>query len=300
MKPPIFRYHDPRTIDETVALLAEYGDEGKVLAGGQSLMPLLNLRLAAPVDLIDLNRVAEMTYIRSSLGDAELRLGAMTRHSHAEFSGEIGRRLPLLSKAVRLIGHTAIRNRGTLGGSLAHADPSAELPATMTALDATIVARSASSSREIAIDEMFEMPLVTSLRPDELLVEIRVGPQPSHEGSAILEVARRHGDFALVGVIARVMLASDGSLESVRLVSFGTGPVPVRLERTAQALVGQHLSASILDEAAGVASAEVRPTGDGHGSEPYRRSVTGVLVRRAVTQAVEDAIRRTDQEGNTP
>jgi carbon-monoxide dehydrogenase medium subunit len=292
MKPPLFDYLDPVTVDETVAILAEHGDDAKVLAGGQSLMPMLSMRLAYPDRLVDLNGIAELAGIHEE--DGGLRIGALTRHSAAEASEVVGRACPLIAKGMPWIGHRAIRNRGTLGGSLAHADPAAELPAIMTALEATVIAARAGGEREIPLGELFEMPLVSALAPDELLTEIRVPAQPATEGSAVVELARRRGDFAVAGIAGTLTLAADGAIDRARLVAFAVAPVPVRLIAAEAILAGADPGGDAVEEAAVAAAGEVSPTSDLHGTAEYRRALTAELVKRAVAQAVADARTRND------
>src|SRR5215510_4521566 len=226
MKPPVFEYHAPASVDEAIALLTRYGGEGKVLAGGQSLMPLLNFRLSRPAAIVDLNGIARLAYIREDNG--MIRFGAMTRQRTIEFSPLVRRRLPLLTEATALVGHLPIRSRGTIGGSIAHADPSAEYPAVLTALDGTVVAQSPRGRRTLTAGELFETYLTTRLAADELLVEVRLPAMPAGGGYAFEEFARRHGDFAIVGIAA--MIVRDGARCTLaRLATAGAGPVPMRL-----------------------------------------------------------------------
>jgi carbon-monoxide dehydrogenase medium subunit len=287
MKPPRFRYFDPETADEVVTVLAEHGDEAKVLAGGQSLVPMLSMRLAMPAVLVDLRRVQGLDEISDANGS--VAIGALTRQSAAESSSALEAGAPLILKALPHIGHQAIRNRGTFGGSLAHADPAAELPAVMVALDATVTATGPAGERIVPAEELFRMPLVSTLEPDELLTEIRVPRQPPGSGSAVVEIARRHGDFAIAGIAASVLPDGDGRLEEVRLASFGTGPRPLRLRAAEQALAGAEMAEGALAAAAAAGAAETSPSDDIHASAAYRRSVTKVLIERAVTAAAEDA-----------
>jgi len=292
VKPPLFRYLDPRALDDAIAVLGEHGDEAKVLAGGQSLMPMLAMRLAYPSFVVDLNRVLELDYIRRE--NDSLAIGALARHSAAEDSPEVRAACPLISKAMPYVGHRAIRNRGTLGGSLAHADPAGELPAVMTALDATVTIAGRSGTRTTPVAELFEMPLVARLEADEILIAISVPSQPEGAGSAVLEVARRHGDFALVGVAASACVDSRGQLAGVRLACFGAGPTPIRLRAAEQAATAADLTDEAFAEAGAAASGEVDPADDMHASATYRRTVTKVLVRRALRAAAEDALTTTE------
>jgi CO/xanthine dehydrogenase FAD-binding subunit len=284
MKPAPFAYVAPQGVAEAVGLLREHGAEGKVLAGGQSLVPLLAMRLARPSVLIDLNRVSQLAYIR---GGSEVRIGAMTRQRTAELSPLIRRKVPLLAEALGYVGHPQIRNRGTIGGTLAHADPSAELPAVLSALDGRVVLRSARGSRILGPAEFFLSYLTTALEPDELLVEVRL-PARDRQGWAFVEVARRHGDYALVGVAAVVKMDGD-TIVRARLAFTGVGAVPARVEELEQALVDRPATSAALSEAGQIASARLDPEGDIHASAEYRREVAGVLTERALRLAVERA-----------
>jgi carbon-monoxide dehydrogenase medium subunit len=286
LKPGKFEYFDPTDVDAVTALLAQYGDEAKVLSGGQSLVPMLSMRLAYPAALVDINRVAGLDHLREDAQGWEI--GALVRHAQAEDSPELAAALPVLRKALRWVGHRAIRTRGTVVGSLAHADPAAELPAVMTALDATVTARSATGTRSIPLTELFVMPLVSSLSPEEVLVDVRIPRRAPGEGSAVVEVARRHGDFALAGVVALVALDGE-TIGSTRLVSFATGPVPQRLPAAEGLLAGAGPGADAFAAAGAAAASEIDPGGDIHASADYRRSVTAELVGRALEEAVADA-----------
>ena len=283
MKPPQFEYDAPRTIDETLALLAEHGEDAKVLAGGQSLVPLLNFRLARPERLVDINPVGELAYLEPA--DGALRIGALTRHSELERSPEVAGRVPLLLEAVRLVGHVQIRNRGTVGGSVVHADPAAELPVALTALDARFHVRSLRGSRSLGADELFVTHFTTTLEPDELLTEVEVPLPAPRTGSAFVEFARRHGDFALGGAAVLLTVGSDGTCERAAVALLAAAPTPLRAPAAEQALVGRSLDEEAAVEAAARAVADVSPTGDLHGSSEYRRSLIEAMVRRAIVQA---------------
>ena len=286
MKPPPFAYDRARSVDEALALLAEHGDDAKVLAGGQSLVPLLNFRLARPERLIDINEVAELDRLELN---GTLRIGALTRQATIEASAEVLERVPLLHEAIRHVAHPQIRNRGTVGGSVAHADPSAELPAAFAALDAVYHLRSASGMRTVTSDEMFVTHLTTALRPDELLMEIEAALPPPGTGSAFVEFARRHGDFALAGAAVLVRLAADGSCRGAAIALLAAGPVPVRATAAEQALVDQRIDENVVREAAAVAVKDVKPLADIHGGSDYRRRVLEALVRRALLLATSRA-----------
>jgi len=287
VKPPLFEYHDPGSVDEALALLAEHGDEAKVLAGGQSLVPLLNFRLARPERLVDVNGLSELAYLRTD--DGVLRIGALTRHAALERSKEAAARVPLLGEAVALVGHVQIRNRGTVGGSVAHADPAAELPVAFSALDARYRVRSTRGERVVGSDEMFITHLTTSLEPDELLTEIEVPVPPARTGFAFVEFARRHGDFALGGAAVLVTLDDAGVCTRARIALLAAAPTPVRARETEEWLTGVRLDPPAMGEAAARAVAGIHPTSDIHGGTEYRRALVEALVRRALAQATERA-----------
>lgn len=282
MKPPPFEYHDPATLEEALDLLRHYGGEAKILAGGQSLMPLLNFRLARPTALVDINRIGALAYIRSENG--QLRLGAMTRQRAIEFSAVVRERVPLLGGATAWVGHLPIRTRGTIGGSLAHADPSAEYPAVATALDAELVVRGPRGERVLGPEEFFQTYLTTALAPEEMLVEVRLPIPPQGSGWAFEEFSRRHGDFAIVG-IAAVLDADAGRCQAARLAAAGAGPKPIRLREAEQILEGEELNERTMEAAASRAAELVEPESDIHASGEYRRHLTRVLTRRAIRQA---------------
>lgn len=286
MKPSRFKYYDADSVDEVVSLLAEYGDEAKVLAGGQSLMPMMNLRLAYPEVLIDVNRVSALDY--TDFSDAGIEFGAIVRQAAIEHSDDVRRACPLLSEAMTYVAHGAIRNRGTIGGSLAHADPAAELPALAMALDATIVAVGPEGRREIPVEDFFAMPLVTTLASDELLTAVRIGVQPQTAGSAVAQIARRRGDFALAGVMATATVEDD-RIAYLRLVAFATGPTPLRLRAAERALIGEAPSEEAFARAGREASEEISPSDDIHATAEYRRRVTATLVERALRRAIEES-----------
>ncbi len=284
MKPAAFLYAVPETVEEALALLAECGPEAKLLAGGQSLMPLLNMRLARPSVIIDLNRITALEYISAANG--EVRIGAMTRQRAAERSPVVAARLPLMAEALRWVGHPQIRNRGTIGGSLAHADPSAELPAVAAALDATFVVTGRSGARLLPAGEFFIGYLTTAIRPDEVLTEVRFPAMAPDAGCAFVEVARRHGDFALAGAAAIVHPAGSGRYRDVRLAFIGVGPAPMRIKEAEAALEGQKFEERLLADIARLVADRLDPESDIQASAAYRKHVAGVLARRALTTAV--------------
>jgi aerobic carbon-monoxide dehydrogenase medium subunit len=280
VKPAPFDYAAPRSLDEAVAELGRHGDDAKVLAGGQSLVPMLNFRLARPRVVLDINRVTGLDTLVDSRGT--LRVGALVRQRRLERWA--AGRSALLAAALGHIGHSAIRNRGTVTGSVVHADPAAELPALLLALDGVVVARSARGEREIAAADLFQGPLTTSLGPDEIATETRWTLPPATEGWGFHEVARRHGDFALVGAIA-VVGVRGGRVEHARAALFGAGPTPVRLAALERALVGQAPAAATLRAAAESATRALDTAADLHATAEYRRAVAATLVTRALVDA---------------
>ena len=289
MKLPEFEYQVPATVAEAIGLLAQHQDEASLLAGGQSLIPLLAMRLARPAVLIDINGLDDLSGV--SVTDGGVTIGALTREYMAEESETVGETVPLLAAALPLIGHEAIRSRGTLGGSLAHADPAAELPAVARALDAEFVVRSESGERVIPAAEWFEGYLTTSRRPEEILVEVRFPVAEPGTGVAFQEVARRHGDFAMVGLAASLTLA-DGTITDARLAFSGVADVPVRAVEAESLLRGQQPSAELFAEAASEAAEQLDPPADLHGSSDYRKKVAAALVRRGLQAAADSAHER--------
>ncbi len=289
MKLPEFEYQVPATVAEAIGLLARHQDEASLLAGGQSLIPLLAMRLARPAVLIDINGLDDLSGV--SVTDGRVTIGALTREYMAEESGTVAETVPLLAAALPLIGHEAIRSRGTLGGSLAHADPAAELPAVARALDAEFVVRSESGQRVIPAAEWFEGYLTTSRRPEEILVEVRFPVAEPGTGVAFQEVARRHGDFAMVGLAASLTLA-DGTITDARLAFSGVADVPVRAVEAESLLLNQQPSAELFAEAARRAAEQLDPPADLHGSSDYRKKVAAALVRRGLQAAADNAHER--------
>ncbi len=289
MKPAAFEYVAPATLDEALAALAERPFEARPLAGGQSLIPAMNFRLAAPEVLVDLNGVSDLAYIESD-DDGGLRIGAMTRQRALERDPRVGQLAPLLAEALPWIAHVQIRNRGTVGGSVAHADPAAELPAVFLALGARFRTAGAEGERWVPADEFFVGPFLTALEPDELLVEIALPPPRTHgdggAGSAFIEIARRRGDYALAGVAARVEVDGAGVCRIARMGLVNAGGTPLLALRAAEALAGETPSDALLDSAARIAATEdTEPAADVHASEEYRRHLVRVLVARALRTA---------------
>jgi aerobic carbon-monoxide dehydrogenase medium subunit len=287
MKPPRFLYACPRSLDEALTLVAVHGDAGKVLAGGQSLVPLLNLRLAEPKVLIDLNRIGELSFLRRENGT--LRIGAMSRHRAVEVSREASEAEPLLGRAAREIGHLAIRNRGTIGGSLAHADPAAEWPLVAVALDARLTLRSAQRTRSLSARDFFVGPLTTAAEPDEILTEVAFPAAPAGSRFGFCELSRRPGDFAVVAVACRVARDEAGSCRTATLAVGGAHGTPLHVAAIERILTGSRGEEGALREAADAAARAVDPGSDVHGSAAYRRRMVAVLARRALEESFRAA-----------
>lgn len=288
MKPAPFELYSPSSVAEAVDLLAEHDGEAKLLAGGQSLVPLMNFRLAQPEVLVDLGRVAPLRGIRLGPDDV-LHVGAMTRHRDLEHDADARRGWALLDDAVPTIGHVAIRNRGTIGGSLAHADPAAELPAVLVALGGAVITESPRGSRRIAADDFFQMIFTTALEPDELITEVVFPPVPVGVGDAWLKFARRHGDFAVVGVAARVELLPDGACGHAALVLAGAASVPLNVAGVDDIVRDREPSDGLWTELGAHAARGISPPDDLHGSAAYRRHLVSVLSRRALATAHDRA-----------
>jgi len=270
-----------------LALLAEHGDEAKVMAGGQSLVPLLAMRLARPTHVVDVNRVGGMSEIREQADG--IAFGALVRERAAERSSVVADRLPLLAEALPYIGHAAIRSRGTIGGTVAHADASAEIPCVLAALEGSVVVRSTRGERTIAAADFFQGHFTTALDDDECVVEVRVPTANGSAGYAFQEVARRHGDFALVGVAAKLALGDDGRVTDSRIALMGVADVPHRARAAEAELVGAEPTPETLAGVAQTATAGLTPGSDVHGSAAYRRHLAAVTVRRTLTTAAERA-----------
>jgi CO/xanthine dehydrogenase FAD-binding subunit len=284
MKPPRFDYLAPTTVEEALGALAEHGDQAKVLAGGQSLVPLLNFRLVRPAHIVDLNELTGLDGIREENG--WLVIGGMTRQRAVEDSALVRERCPLLAEAMPLIGHTQIRNRGTIGGSIAHADPAAELPAVVAALGGELVARHAGGTRTLTADAFFVSYLTSALEPTELLVQVRLPVTKPRTGVSFMEVSRRHGDFALVGVAATLTLDAAGVCTESAVALTGVGPIPVLAREAVTALVGVRPTPEVFEEVGRRVSAGLTPDSDLHASSDYRQHVAGVLTRRALAEAL--------------
>jgi CO/xanthine dehydrogenase FAD-binding subunit len=294
MKPAPFEYYAPTTVAEALARLAEHGWGAKVLAGGQSLIPMMNFRLAQPAVMVDINRVSELDYIERGR-DGGLRIGAMTRQARVERDPLVAQIAPVIHAAMPKIAYPAIRSRGTFGGSIAHADPSAELVAASVALDARFRIRSkARGERWVPADEFFVGLFTTVLEPDDLLIEVSLPPMPPRSGWSFLEVARRHHDFALVGVAAVAQIDGKGRADKTRLVFFSVGEGPVEAHQAAALLQGQEPTPEAIREAAETAGeADVDPQSDINASADYRRHLVKVLGRRALAEAFDKAAANT-------
>jgi CO/xanthine dehydrogenase FAD-binding subunit len=293
MKPAPFEYFAPTDTGEALDLLARCGDEAKILAGGQSLMPLMNMRLARPRVLVDINRLSALSHI--SLGaDGALAIGALTRQRAIERASLIQTDYPLLAAVMPFVGHFQIRNRGTIGGSIVHADPAAELPALCMALGAEFILRSAVGQRTINAADFFRTYLTTAIEPVEMLVEIRFPPWQAQWRWGFQEVCRREGDFALVGAVAVLRVDDDAVCQAAHLAMFGVGGTPVRPQRAEEMLSGQRLDGQMLEQLAHVVGAELEPDSDIHASSEYRREVGGVVARRAVEMTLRNAGRHNE------
>lgn len=287
MKPAAFEYYRPRTLDEALLLLTEHGSEAKPLAGGQSLIPAMNFRLATPSVLVDLNAIDHLSHITEHAGG--LRIGGMTRQRALERSAAVARHAPLVAATMPFVAHAAIRTRGTLGGSLAHADPAAELPAVMLALDARFTLQQQVGSRSVSASEFFVGLFTTAIEPGELLVEVDVPSLPPGSGVAFQEISRRHGDFALAGAAAMVSLDDSGRCTRARVALLSLGDRPVVAEHVSTTLVGHTPSPEAIRAAADAAAEhDIDPTSDLHASSAYRRHLAAVLTRRVLERAFAD------------
>lgn len=291
MKPAPFEYHVPSTLEEALSLKSQYGDEAKMLAGGQSLVPAMNFRVVQPSLLIDLNRIAELSYIREE-GET-IRIGAMARERHLEFDSSIEKHTPLLHEAVPFIAHPQIRNRGTLGGSLVNADPAAELPMLMVALTARLKASSSAGERWLDAREFFMGMFTTALEPYEILTEIELPFMPARTGWSFMEVAPRPGDYAMMGVAALVTLEPNGTCKSAKLVYLNAGDGPVDAVEAAKSLVGETLNDTLIESVASRASEkEITPYGNMHASVDFQRHLAKALTKKTLKIAADRAQNR--------
>ncbi|WP_200827706.1 FAD binding domain-containing protein [Thermomonospora echinospora] len=278
MKPAVFSYLDPRTLEEALGALADHGDDASVLAGGQSLVPLLNMRLARPEVVVDVNRVPGLDALRVDAG--AVRVGALVRAAAVERDPAVAGALPVLAEAVRHIAHPQIRSRTTIGGNIAHADPSSELPAVLAAVDGAVVLRSAEEERTVGWEEFFVSVFTTAREPEELVTEVVFPVRPELEFRWV-EFARHHGDFPVAGVCLGLSLA-DGAVRQARLAATGVGDRPLRLREVEAALTGSVLGPETAREAGELAGRAVDPPSDVHGSGDFRRAILATLVRRTI------------------
>ena len=287
MKPAPFEYFVPDSLEAALELKAEHGDEAKALAGGQSLIPAMNFRVAQPSILIDLNRISDLRYVHKN---GALRIGAMTVQSAAEHDPLVARHAPLLHEAIPNIAHSQIRNRGTIGGSIAHADPASELPVVCLALDARMHARSKSGERWIEAKDFFAGLFSTALQPDELLTEIEFPDLPANTGYAFMEIARRSGDYAMAGLAVLLSLDANSEIESAQLVYLNVGDGPLDATQAATSLLGKSPTEAAFKEAGKLASQQdMVPFGNLHASADYQRHLSAVLTERALSKAYQRA-----------
>jgi carbon-monoxide dehydrogenase medium subunit len=297
VKPAAFEYHAPDSVEEALGLLTEHGWDAKALAGGQSLIPAMNFRLARPAVLVDLNRIDELVFIgRNEDGGGDggpgpggVRIGAMTRQRAVERSELVAELAPLLTEMMPHIAHPQIRNRGTFGGSAVHADPASEIPAALLALDASCRVRGPEGERWVRAEEFFLGLFGTSLEPDELLMEIALPGRRQRTGCAFREIARRQGDYALAGLATKLALDAEGRIQEARLAYLGVGGAPALATSAAAVLVGERPTATVVEDAARTASGELEPMEDMHASASYRSRLVEVLTREALAVAAERA-----------
>jgi carbon-monoxide dehydrogenase medium subunit len=287
MIPAAFDYHTPGSLKEATALLARLGDDAKVLSGGQSLIPLMKLRLSSPRHVVDINGIQGLDGVREA--DGFLRIGALTRESELEESAIVRTRYPLLHDTCKVIADPLVRNLATVGGNLAHADPANDHPATMLALGAEIVAVGTKGERTIPITAFFTGPFATALRPDEILVEIRIPAPPARSGGAYLKLERKVGDFATAAVAVHVVLSAGGTCDQVGIGLTNVGLTPIKATQAEAALKGKRPDAATIKQAAELAAAAAQPSDDLRGSAEYKKDLVRVLTARALRRAVERA-----------
>jgi carbon-monoxide dehydrogenase medium subunit len=282
MKPAPFKYVRASSLDHAISLKAEYGEEARFLAGGQSLIPSMNFRLARPAVLIDINGLGELAAIDL---EGDIRLGALTRYATLERNGGFLKACPLFADALPHIAHPQIRNRGTIGGNLSHADPASELPAVALAMQGRMKLKSQRGERELAASDFFVGILTTDIGPDEMLAEIIFPPLPRASGTCFMEIARRRGDFALAGVAVIISLDEEGCCTSVRVTLCGVGDTPVDASGAGASLIGQRCTDQAIEAVAADVRGAIDPPGNIHASADYQRHVAGVLTRRAIVAA---------------
>jgi len=290
MIPSRFEYHAPESIEAAVALLTELGDDAKILSGGQSLIPMMKLRLAAPAHIVDINRVPGLAALREA--DGALHIGALVREADLEESDVVRTRYPVLHDAARHIGDPLVRNLATICGNLAHGDPANDHPAVMLALDAVVVAAGPGGRREIRIRDFFTGLYATALAPNEILVELKIPTPPARSGGAYLKLERKVGDFATVAVAAQVTLGHDGTCQRAGIGLTNVGPTPIKAVKAEGYLQAKALNDAVMKEAARAAAEEARPTADNRGSVEYERDIVRVLTARALRKAADRAAER--------
>jgi carbon-monoxide dehydrogenase medium subunit len=298
MKPPAFEYVVPESIDAALNVLQEHGDEAKILAGGQSLIPAMNYRLVQPTLLVDINGLEELDYVKAN-GNGGLRIGAMTRHRKLEQETLIAKSSPLLYETMPHISHPQIRNCSTLGGSLVHADPAAELPVIALATDAVIRVKSSNGEREIPAEDFFFGIFMTDIEPEEMLVEVMFPQMPPGTGWSFMEIARRAGDYAMMGLAALVTTNDQGVCSSAKLIYLNAGDGPVPAPESAGMLVGEKMSGELFEAVAEkAAEGEIDPLGSLHASVDYQRHLAKVLTKRALGVAFDRAIKEETNRGS--
>jgi aerobic carbon-monoxide dehydrogenase medium subunit len=284
MKPASFDYYAPTTVDDVMALLKRHGSDARLLAGGQTLLPMMNFRLAAPEVIIDLNRIPELAFIKEVGG--QVHIGAMTRQRTLEFSPVIAKDLPLLHHAIKMVGHLPTRSRGTIGGSLANADSAAEIPMILQVLEGEVLVRGPNAERTIPAAELVLDAMTTSLAEDEMLAEVRFPVMPQGALFAVEEFSRRHGDFAIAAVAAMLVM-KGGRCETARIATAGVSAYSSRLKAVEETLEGRPVDADAIERAGAAAAAAVEPVSDRNASEEYRRHLTKVLTTRVLKRAVD-------------
>ncbi|MFC7392842.1 FAD binding domain-containing protein [Scopulibacillus cellulosilyticus] len=287
MKPAVFDYYNPESLKESLVLLDKYGFDAKILSGGQSLVPMMNMRLARPEILIDINNIEELNYIR--LKEDEMIIGGLTRHCQIENSEEVKNACPLLTEGIKLIGHSQIRSRGTIGGSIVHADPTAELPVILTTLNGTVTLASNEGERTLSTDEFFLTYLTTTIEPNEILVSVQIPLPKPRSGQAIEEFTLRSGDFAIVLASAAVTLDASGQVEEARLVLGGVDGIPVVLDEVTDQLIGKTADDDLIKDAANIIEDLIDPEPDIHATAEYRKDLSKTLSRRVLERAIRRA-----------
>jgi CO/xanthine dehydrogenase FAD-binding subunit len=290
MKPAPFRYLAARTVEQALQWKAEYGEEARFLAGGQSLVPTMNFRLTQPAVLIDINPLADCAGVKNDAGE-RLRVGALTRYRALEHDAAIARQVPLVAEALPHIAHPQIRNRGTIGGNLAHADPASEMPAIVVALAGRLRAQSMRGERWIDAADFFIGALSTALAPDEMLMEVELPAAPPRSGSCFMELSRRRGDFAIIGVACTLRIDDEGRCAEARIGLCNAGDGPVFATEASESLVGRQVDQADVKEAANLVQRAIDPGGSIHASKEFQRHIAGVLTARALTAANQRARR---------